>query len=319
MESHNNLSAERLAFEFTVDQDGLRLDAFVCRELPRISQTRVRRLIAEGDVLVNEATSLKGTKLKSGDRVAVRVPAADKSAATPEPVAFGILYEDRDLIVVDKPQNLLVHPNHIEKSGTLTNGLAWHFWKSEGEAIRPGLVHRLDRQTSGAIVVAKTARAHRTLSKHFRERWVKKIYLALVSGLVEKESGEIDAPIGSDRNTWPRWQVMESGRAAKTVFRVRERFAAHTLLELEPLTGRTHQLRIHCALIGHPIVGDTVYAAEADPLATARRIKVQLLHAWRLEFRHPATNQAIRCEAPVPPLMSQILESLKAGESDGES
>lgn len=315
MEHSEKLSPEKLSFEFTAGPEGLRLDEFVCRELPRISQTRVRRLIAEADVLVNDQPSLKGYKLKSGDRVTVRVHAADKSSATPEPIPLNILFEDRDLIVVDKPQNLLVHPNHIEKSGTLTNGLAWHFWKSEGEAIRPGLVHRLDRQTSGAIVVAKTARAHRTLSKHFRERWVRKIYLALVSGVVDKQSGEIDAPIGNNQTNWPRWQVMESGRAAKTVYRVRQRFASHTLLELEPLTGRTHQLRIHCALIGHPIVGDTVYAPVADPLATARLVKVQLLHAWRLEFRHPATNQEIKCEAPVPALMRQIIESL--GEEVG--
>lgn len=304
------LSTEKLQFEFVIGEESLRLDQFVCRELPRISQTRVRRMIAESDVLVNDAASLKGYKLKSGDRVVVSVHAADKSSATPEPIPLDVLYEDRDLIVVDKPQGLLVHPNHIEKSGTLTNGLAWHFWKTEGEAIRPGLVHRLDRQTSGAIVVAKTARAHRTLSKHFRERWVKKVYLALVSGIVGPERGEIDAPIGSNPTTWPRWQVMESGRAAKTSYRVRRRFAAHTLLELEPLTGRTHQLRIHCALIGHPIVGDTVYATSADPIVRQQRLKVQLLHAWQLQFRHPATNEEIRCEAPIPAVMQEVLKSL---------
>ena len=304
------LSTEKLQFEFVIGEESLRLDQFVCRELPRISQTRVRRMIAESDVLVNDVPSLKGYKLKSGDRVVVSVHAADKSSATPEPIPLDVLYEDRDLIVVDKPQGLLVHPNHIEKSGTLTNGLAWHFWKTEGEAIRPGLVHRLDRQTSGAIVVAKTARAHRTLSKHFRERWVKKVYLALVSGIVGPERGEIDAPIGSNPTTWPRWQVMESGRAAKTSYRVRRRFAAHTLLELEPLTGRTHQLRIHCALIGHPIVGDTVYAPSADPIVHQQRLKVQLLHAWQLQFRHPATNEEIHCEAPIPAVMQEVLKSL---------
>lgn len=309
-----NLSPEKLRFEFTAGDEGWRLDEFVCRQLPRISQTRVRRLIAEADVLVNDAPSLKGYKLKPGERVAVRIHAADKSSATPEPIPLHILYEDRDLVVVNKPQGLLVHPNHIEKSGTLTNGLAWHFWQSEGEAIRPGLVHRLDRQTSGAIVVAKTARAHRTLSKHFRERWVSKIYLALVSGVVSPESGEIDAPIGSNPDTWPRWQVTESGRAARTTYRVRQRFAAHTLLELEPLTGRTHQLRIHCALLGHPIVGDTVYARTVDPLARTHQLKVQLLHAWRLRFRHPATNEELNCEAPLPETMVRILAAL-----DGEA
>jgi len=317
MPPSENIIPERLCFELTAGDERLRLDEFVCRELPRISQTRVRRLIAEGDVLVNNQPSLKGCKLKSGDLVTVRVYAADKSSATPEPIELSILYEDPELIVVDKPPGLLVHPNHIEKSGTLTNGLAWHFWKSEGQAIRPGLVHRLDRQTSGVIVVAKTARAHRTLSKHFRERWVKKLYLALVSGVVAEERGEIDAPIGSNPTTWPKWQVMEDGRAARTLYRVRRRYAGHTLLELEPLTGRTHQLRIHCTLIGHPIVGDTVYAAVADALTASQRIKFQLLHAWRLSFRHPATNQEISCEAPLPAAMQRVLDRLDEKEADG--
>lgn len=319
MAPQGNLLPEKVCFEFTAGEEGLRLDAFVCRELPRISQTRVRRLVAESDILVNDLPSLKGYRLRAGDRVSVRMFAADKSAATPEPIPLGILYEDRELIVVDKPAGLLVHPNHIEKSGTLTNGLAWHFWKSEGEAIRPGLVHRLDRQTSGVIVVAKTARAHRTLSKHFRERWVRKTYLALVSGVVSNEEGEVDAPIGSNPNTWPRWQVMADGRAAKTTYRVQRRYPAHTLLELEPLTGRTHQLRIHCALIGHPIVGDTVYAPAGDPLTARLQVRSQLLHAWRLSFRHPATNAMIECEAPLPEPMRRIVDGLEGRAIDGGS
>jgi 23S rRNA pseudouridine1911/1915/1917 synthase len=194
-----------------------------------------------------------------------------------------------------------VHPSHAEKSGTLLNGLAWHFWQTQKAAVRPGLVHRLDRDTSGVIVVAKTPRAHRTLSKHFRERWVKKFYVALVSGVVEKDSGEIDAPIGSRDEGWPRWCVMPSGRAAQTRYSVKQRFAAHTLLELEPLTGRTHQLRIHCQLIGHPILGDTVYhGGEIDPLVRRHRLRHQLLHAARLEFRHPATGQPMQFAAPLP-------------------
>ena len=283
---------------------GPRLDEFVAEQLPRVSLTRIRRLIEEGDATVNDAASLKGYRLVTNDCVNVRLFAAEKSSATPENIPLDVLFEDDDLIVVNKPTGLLVHPSHSEKSGTLLNGLAYHFWQRQKAAVRPGLVHRLDRDTSGVIVIAKTPKAHRTLSKHFRERWVKKFYTALVSGVVKNDSGEIDAPIGSHETNWPRWGVMAveaGGRAAQTRYVVKQRFAAHTLLELEPLTGRTHQLRIHCQLIGHPIVGDTVYhGGEIDLLVKTHRLKHQLLHAAKLQFRHPATGQMMMIEAPLP-------------------
>ncbi len=181
-----------------------------------------------------------------------------------------------------------------------------------------GLVHRLDRDTSGVIVIAKTPRAHRTLSKHFRERWVKKFYLALVSGRVEQNTGEIDAPIGSKegKDVWPRWQIMDEkdgGKPAKTLYKVLRRFAAHTLLELEPQTGRTHQLRIHCNLIGHPIVGDPIYRSampEPDPLVSSHRIKNHLLHASSLIFRHPAGGRELNIEASMPEQMRAVIAAL---------
>ncbi len=300
---------DSFAFQFTQmlahKERGPRLDEFIAQQLPRVSLTRIRRLIEEGDAFVNDAASQKGYRLVTNDCVTVKLFAAEKSSATPENIPLEILYEDDDLIVVNKPVGMLVHPSHSEKSGTLLNALAYHFWQTHKAAIRPGLVHRLDRDTSGVIVIAKTPRAHRTLAKHFRERWVKKFYVALVSGVVEKNSGEIEAPIGARDTAWPRWCVMpeaEGGRAAQTRYTVKQRFAAHTLLELEPLTGRTHQLRIHCLLLGHPIVGDTVYRDEdsIDPLVKRHRLKHQLLHAARLEFRHPATGQPMLMEAPLP-------------------
>lgn len=316
-----NLNPEKLGFDFTVGADKPRLDEFVARELPKISLTRIRRLIAEGDVLVNGETSLKGVRLAPGDRVSVKIFAAEKSSSTPEAIPLEILFEDESLIVVNKPVGLLVHPSNTEKSGTLLNGLAYHFWQTSGEAIRPGLIHRLDRNTSGVIVLAKTPRAHRTLSKHFRERWVRKTYLALVRGRVQRDSGEIDAPIGSvqkDRaNTWPHWRVMEEkdgGKPAQTRYKVVRRFAAHTLLELEPLTGRTHQIRIHCDLIGHPLVGDSIYASGAqgtDELAAQYKIKHHLLHAFRLMFRHPAGGRELNIEAPMPEQMRNLIAELR--------
>ena len=309
---------DSFAFAFTQTlahkERGPRLDEFIAQQLPRVSLTRIRRLIEEGDATVNDAVSLKGYRLVTNDGVTVKLFAAEKSSATPENILLEILHEDDDLIVVNKPVGMLVHPSHREKSGTLLNALAYHFWQTHKAAIRPGLVHRLDRDTSGVIVLAKTPRAHRTLAKHFRERWVKKFYLALVSGIVEKESGEIDAPIGARDTDWPRWCVMpieQGARAATTRYTVKQRFAQHTLLELEPLTGRTHQLRIHCLLLGHPIVGDTVYRDEdsIDSLVRKHRLKHQLLHAAKLQFRHPASGQPMMMEAPLPLGWKEIVDS----------
>jgi 23S rRNA pseudouridine1911/1915/1917 synthase len=307
------LDPDRLSFEFEAGADKQRLDEFVATRLPKISLTRIRRLIAEGDVLLNNERSLKGVRLQSGDRVSVKIFAAEKSSATPEPIPIKILFEDEHIIVVNKPTDLLTHPSNTEKSGTLTNALAYHFWQTAGEPVRPGLVHRLDRNTSGVMVIAKTPRAHRTLSKHFRERWVKKFYLALLSGRVEKDSGEINAPIGSDPKVWPHWRVMpesEGGKPAQTIYRVKRRFKEHTLVELEPLTGRTHQLRIHCDLIGHPIIGDPIYASTADPIATKHKLKHHMLHAARLVFRHPATGKEMNLEAPAPQAMVDLMSGL---------
>lgn len=307
------LDPDRLSFDFEAGADKPRLDEFIAAQLPKISLTRIRRLIAEGDVLVNGEKSLKGVRLQPGDKVSVRIFAAEKSSATPEAIPLEILFEDEHIIVVNKPVGLLAHPSNTEKSGTLTNALAYHFWQTAGEPIRPGIVHRLDRNTSGVMVIAKTPRAHRTLSKHFRERWVKKFYLALVSGRVEKDSGEINAPIGSDPSLWPHWRVMpesEGGRSAQTLYRVKRRFKEHTLVELEPLTGRTHQLRIHCNLIGHPIVGDPVYASAADPLTAKHKLKHHLLHAARLVFRHPATGKEMNLEARMPQAMIDLMAEL---------
>lgn len=307
------LDPDRLSFEFEAGADKQRLDEFIATQLPKISLTRIRRLIAEGDVLLNNERSLKGVRLQPGDKVSVKIFASEKSSTTPEPIPLDILFEDDHIIAVNKPAGLLAHPSNTEKSGALTNALAYHFWQTAGEPIRPGLVHRLDRNTSGVIVIAKTPRAHRTLSKHFRERWVKKFYLALVSGRVEKDSGEIDAPIGSDPKLWPHWRVMpesEGGKSAQTLYRVKRKFKAHTLVELEPLTGRTHQLRIHCDLIGHPIVGDPIYASTVDPLATKHKLKHHLLHAARLVFRHPATGKELNLEAPLPQAMVDLMANL---------
>ena len=178
-----------------------------------------------------------------------------KSSATPEQIPLDILFEDEHIIAVNKPAGLLAHPSNTEKSGALTNALAYHFWQTAGAPIRPGLVHRLDLQHFGSDGHRQDAARAPHALETFRERRVQKFYLALLSGRMEKDSGEVDAPIGSDPKVWPHWRVTpegEGGKSAQTRYRVKRRFKAHTLVELEPLTGRTHQLRIHCDLIGHP-------------------------------------------------------------------
>lgn len=298
-------------FEFEAGAEHERFDQFLALRLPTLSQTRIRRAIAEGDALVNGAAAAKGMRLDPGDRVSLTIAANERSSATPEPIALDVLYEDAELIIVNKPAGLLVHPSRTEKSGTLTNALAYHFLQTSGAPLRPGLLHRLDRDTSGVVAIAKTDRAHRIIAKAFRLRRVAKRYLALVNGLVADDAGEIDAPIGRDATGWPRWQVMSDGRPAQTRYTVRQRFAAHTLLELEPLTGRTHQLRLHCAALGHPIAGDRVYGIKPEDDAGQLVCSSQLLHAHRLAFRHPSTGQEMTFIAPLPPAMIEALEKLE--------
>jgi len=304
-------------FEFEAGPERERFDQFLALRLPRVSLTRLRRAIAEGDAVVNGTSAPKGTRLSCGDRVRLVIVAAEPSATTPEPIPLDILYEDAELIAVNKPAGLLAHPSRTEKSGTLTNALAYYFLQTAGEVIRPGLIHRLDRETSGVIVIAKTARAHRLLSKAFRQRRVVKRYLGLVSGQVALDAGEVEAPIGREATAWPRWRVMSEGRSAHTRYTVRQRFANHTLLELEPLTGRTHQLRIHCAFLGHPVVGDRLYGINQESLAERLGLSHHLLHAYYLAFRHPTTGSELAVTAPLPTALTRALESLKAEEALG--
>jgi 23S rRNA pseudouridine1911/1915/1917 synthase len=293
--------------EFEAGPEKERLDEFLAHRLPRTSLTRIRALISSGEVLINGERTAKGTRLQLGDQIVVSDTNDLPTSATPEPIPIDILYEDDEVIGVNKPSGLLTHPSNREKSGTLTNALAHHFLQSAGRHIRAGLIHRLDRDTSGVIVIAKTPRAHRIISKAFRERRVSKTYLAFVCGKVLPDAGEIEAPIGCDPDAWPHWRIMEGGRPAFTRYRVRRRFPAYTLLELEPQTGRTHQIRIHCTSIGHPLFGDQIYGRRDDEEAKRLGVKHHLLHAQRLIFRHPSYDREVDLQAPLPP---QILEMI---------
>ena len=296
--------------ELTItDQEaGERLDRVLAARTPGVSRMRLRQALDEGQVLVNGEPQPAGWRVSAGDRLRLTAPLDEPSAMTPEDLPLPVLYEDADLIVVDKPAGMVVHPAGRHRSGTLANALAHHFNVRGGAdpPVRPGIVHRLDRATSGLMVVAKNQRALSRLTVEFQQKRVEKRYLALVHGTVGPDQGEWEAPIGSDPEATPRWGIREGGRPAHTRYIVRERLPPHTLLELEPVTGRTNQLRLHCAYFGHPILGDELFGR--GPESGPGRL---FLDAFRLAFTHPATGERMRFERPLPVELERHLDALR--------
>ena len=291
---------------------GERLDRFLAARLPDVSRSRVRALIDGGGVSVNGRPGRASTRVVPGDEVLAHVPPPVASALVAEPIPLQVVYEDADLLVVDKPAGLVVHPAPGHPGGTLVNALLAHTGDLAGIGgeLRPGIVHRLDKDTSGLMVVAKHDRAHRMLAQQLRERQMDKRYLALVDGAPPSDSGTVDAPVGRDpRRDRPMAIVAvgAGGRAATTRFRVVRRLGGHALLECRPLTGRTHQIRVHLAAIGCPITGDRVYGRREPSVDVDR----QFLHAARLTFRLPSGPVAT-FEAPLPPELQIVLGGLDA-------
>ena len=292
---------------------------------------RIAMLLDEGACRVNQGAAVAGYHLSAGDVVEMAFDRAIPTAMSPEPIPLEVIHEDAHLLVVVKPRGILVHPTRGVKTGTLLNALAFHlnrFNLEEGgpgldsntefseaqPVIRPGLVHRLDRATSGLMVIAKTQRALTILSRHFNRRLVRKRYIALVHGDVAEDSFEVVSPIGRDADRRPRWGVMEDGRHAHTRIKVLQRSDEVTLVELEPVTGRTNQLRIHCASVGHPVVGDDLYGgcgmresqiapslesstSAGEPEESGSRL---CLHAWHLAFHHPAGGTWMEFTSAIP-------------------
>jgi 23S rRNA pseudouridine1911/1915/1917 synthase len=271
-------------------------------------------LLARGACGVNGEAAHAGRRLRAGDLVEVESAVGVPNSMTPEPLPLEVVHEDEQIIVVVKQTGVLVHPTLGVKRGTLANALAYHLNRAlideagadeypapAGRAfVRPGIVHRLDRDTSGLLVVAKTQAALSRLTQHFQRRLVEKRYVAVVGGRLDEDEFSVAAPIGREEGTRPPWRVSESGKPAETRLRVAARGSRRTLVELEPLTGRTNQLRIHCAHLGHPIVGDVPYAG-----APHARL---CLHAARLAFRHPATNVWVEFASEAPPELLSALE-----------
>jgi 23S rRNA pseudouridine1911/1915/1917 synthase len=307
-------------FALTADDVGERLDRYLTRQLPTHSRAYLQQLIAAQQILVNGRAAKAGYRLREGDRIGVSLPPPKASGIVPQPIPLDVLYEDAYLLVVNKTAGMAVHPSPGNASGTLVNALLARciHLAGIGGVERPGIVHRLDKDTSGCIVVAKDDATHRGLACLFAERQVKKLYLAVVHGNIRDAEGVIDAAVG--RHPVHRQKMSTHtrvGRQAVTEFRVLERFGLYTMVQLQPRTGRTHQIRVHMAAMGHPLLGDPTYgrrqkALQRTPLAHQLSwFGRQALHAWVVGLVHPATGEWLECRAPLPADLEQLLATLR--------
>lgn len=297
-------------FTIPASARGERLDRWLAAQLPDLSRAQVQKLIEGGAVTINGAPPAKmGAKLVGGATVAVTVPPARDETPHPEAIPLAVVFENRHAAVIDKPAGLVVHPAPGHAGGTLVNALLARFpeLRDEEQPLRPGIVHRLDRETSGLLVVGKSARARRFLQRQFRRRAVTKEYLALVQGRPDSASGIIEGPLGRDPRNRQKRAVVASGRPAESHYTIVEEFDGFTLLNVRPVTGRTHQIRVHLAAIGVPVIGDRLYGPRRPPLAIGRHF----LHAWRLTIQLPGMDEAQTFEVALPTELEALLAHLR--------
>jgi 23S rRNA pseudouridine1911/1915/1917 synthase len=345
--------AETLAFTVEEADEGARLDAFLAARVPEVSRTRLKQSIDEGEATVGGRVEKPSYRLRAGETVELETPEPPANTFEPEDIPLDIVYEDDSIVVVNKPAGLVVHPAAGVPSGTLANALAFRFGNADfglrigedtesarGEAgddkhqhanpqsairnpqsVRPGIVHRLDRDTSGLIVAAKTEAARENLSQQFRAREIVKYYVALVHGATKEERGRVEEPIGRDPRHRTRMAVVRNGRHALSIWRVRRRFTRFTLLDVEIKSGRTHPIRVHLAWMKHPVVGDDAYGAGRDKQIVEPRARTavarlgrQFLHAERLGLRHPRTGEFMKFRAPLAPDLEAVLAALSETE-----
>ncbi len=287
----------RLVFRVPEDGAKTRLDRWLLAQVndPALTRSRLQTLVKAGAVLLNGQPARAGLRVRPNDLIELNLPeTAPTKIVEPEPFALPVLYEDEHLIAVDKPSGMVVYPAAGHPRGTVINQLVSHCaLASFGAPHRPGIVHRLDEGTSGVLIVAKTDLAYLGLIEQFKRRTIEKMYLALVHGRVREDEGQIEGPIGRDPVRRQRMRILPTGKPAITEFRVRERFSRTTLLEVRPLTGRTHQIRVHLMAIGHAVVGDELYGSQDG----APRL---MLHAWQMKLAHPKTGERLELVAPLP-------------------
>jgi 23S rRNA pseudouridine1911/1915/1917 synthase len=321
----------RLSISVPIEAENQRLDLFLTSRSSETSRSAIQRAISGGDITVDGKTVKPSHRIRAGEEIAGEIPAAPVIDAVPEDIPLDIVYEDEELIVVNKPAGMVTQPGAGALSGTLANGLVYYLNRigrqppRRGGSSRPGIVHRLDVGTSGLIVVAKTDRAHLNLAEQFESRSVTKEYIALVYGTIKEDSGKIEAPIGRDPRNRVKMAVIPNGRQATTLYRVIERFDEFTLLDVEIKTGRTHQIRVHVAHTNHPVVADSAYGAgransikNAKLRAAALRLERPFLHAARLGFAHPVTGERMEFIAPLPGELRAFLEQVSSANQRRE-
>ncbi|MFP3974651.1 MAG: RluA family pseudouridine synthase [Dehalococcoidia bacterium] len=296
--------------ELVVDEGGSRLDRYIA-EHSELSRSHVQKLINEGNVLVDDMLAKASQKVNAGERITVRVPPPLPTTITPENIPLNIIYEDGDVMVIDKPAGLTVHPAAGHRSGTLVNAILAHCPDIEVKgSTRPGIVHRLDKDTSGLIMVAKNDAAHISLAGQIKRRSITKAYLALVKGHLTPKEGLIEAPIGRHPKDRKRMAVVSKGREATTSYRVKEYLGDYTLVEVYPKTGRTHQIRVHLSSIGYPVVGDTTYGKRSH------LVERHSLHAHRLGFKLPLTKEYMEFESELPADLELALQLIREEKTE---
>lgn len=290
------------------DMEGERLDAFVTGQAEQLSRSMVKTLIESYKILVNGEIRRASYRVKAGDEVALTIPELQAVAIAPQDIPLEIIYQDTDIAVVNKPKGMVVHPAQGNWDNTMVNALMFHIKDLSGinGELRPGIVHRLDKDTSGIMVVAKNDRAHRNLAEQIKEHSIKREYMALVHGVIKENLGTIDAPIGRSKVERKKMAVVKEGRAAVSNYQVLDRFHNYTLVKVSLLTGRTHQIRVHFAYIKHPVVGDQVYGSGKKHFG----LDSQALHACLLGFKHPGTNEYMEFSNEPPQYFKDILFEL---------
>ena len=298
-----------------IEQVNKRIDAYMAEKYEDISRVAIQRLIETGKILVNGKKVKASYKVQVNDKITMEEEKAVEVELKAQDIPVEIIYEDRDIIVVNKPKGMVVHPANGNPDGTLVNAImaiCKDSLSGIGGEIRPGIVHRLDKETSGILIVAKNDKAHINLSQQIKEHKVKKTYIALVKGIVKENNATINMPIGRSEKDRKKMAVTKKGKEAITHFKVLKRYDKYTLLEINIETGRTHQIRVHLSQIGYPIVGDEVYSKGKNEW----NIKGQCLHAKSLDFKHPITNEDMHLEAKIPQYFEKILEEVKEREKE---